>query len=136
MTRPKGAFRLEAFVTAFRSVLYPVTLRTSTTTRSLILVLLLALGAGTPPLASLENRPVVVSVPGGPNQVGRWAAPVRWPVVGIHAIALPTGEVLFYSYPDMGTGFSIPDVDEGSEAMLWNPEANTFRDVSWRRDVF
>ncbi len=57
------------------------------------------------------------------SEVGRWLAPQDWPVIAIHAMVLPTGEVLHYAYP--------PERDGGpSIAKVWNPATGSFRDVS------
>ena len=36
---------------------------------------------------------------GPPEQVGRWGTPFPIPVMGIHAAMLPTGKVMWFSYP-------------------------------------
>jgi hypothetical protein len=41
-------------------------------------------------------RPAVVGAVDDPALVGRWDAPLQWPVVAVHAIVLHTGKVLFY----------------------------------------
>lgn len=63
----------------------------------------------------------------GPDVVGHWDAPREWPVVGIHAVLLPTGKVLHYSYPQAG---------QGSAAWVWDPVADALTDVSLDRDIF
>ena len=34
--------------------------------------------------------------------LGEWSAPVHWDVIGVHAVALHTGKVLHFSYPEKG----------------------------------
>lgn len=67
-----------------------------------------------------------------PREVGRWQAPVRWPVMGIHAAVLPTGEVLHFSYP--GDAFQLGG--SASPARVWDPGSGTFQNVTWRLDLF
>ncbi|GEM_PF-6255376 len=56
-----------------------------------------------------------------PSVEGEWTTPQTWPVVAVHAVVLPTGKVLHYSYPKDGSG---------SEAWLWDPATNAFTEVS------
>lgn len=87
----------------------------------------LRLAAATP--ATAMARPVRLPVDDlPPSEVGQWSSPREWPLVAIHAALLPTGEVLAYSYPDDRPGHSA--------ALLWDPDTDTFRDVSLDRDVF
>ena len=65
----------------------------------------------------------------GPAQVGQWTAPFNIGVKGIHSQVLQGGKVLLWSYP-VGTA--------GSSAVLLNPSARTFTDVSmsYQQDAF
>ena len=82
------------------------------------LALGLALGLGAVGLALGALSP---SAAAQPSSQGQWTNPLPWPVVGIHAVMLPTGKVLHYSYPEDGSG---------SEAWLWDPVTDTFTEVS------
>src|SRR5262249_9734966 len=53
--------------------------------------------------------------PATPSQVGQWSQVYNWPIVAVHAILLPTGNVLAW------TDYTI---NEG--AQLWRPATNTF----------
>lgn len=67
------------------------------------------------------------------REVGRWLAPRSWPVIGIHAAVLPTGEVLHYAYPGAAR---LSPLAPGSPATLWDPVDGSFVQTSWRTDVF
>ena len=58
------------------------------------------LGAGselsTPASAGARVSPMLA---GPPDQVGQWGAPFPIPIFGIHAVMLPTGKVMWWSYP-------------------------------------
>ncbi len=41
-----------------------------------------------------DHVPISVEVNRPPEEVGRWLDPMSWPVVGIHAAVLRTGEIL------------------------------------------
>jgi hypothetical protein len=60
---------------------------------------------------------------GDPARVGRWDTPRAWPIVGIHAAVLPTGEVMHLTYFEEAT-----ELD--TAATVWNPSSGQFRDVS------
>ena len=51
---------------------------------------------------------------GPPDQVGQWAAPFNIPIFGINAVMLPTGKVMWWSYP-FGSRINT------SQAWLWDP---------------
>jgi galactose oxidase-like protein/Big-like domain-containing protein len=53
---------------------------------------------------------------GAPEDVGQWEA-AKWnlPIVAIHAALLPTGKIMFFSYP------TYPDRPNNAEAYLWDP---------------
>ena len=67
-----------------------------------------------------DEVPISVEVNRPPEEVGRWLPPMSWPVHGVHAAVLRTGEVLHYHT----TLASQP-------ASVWNPVTGTFREVSW-----
>src|SRR5262245_8230672 len=52
-----------------------------------------------------------------PAQVGEWEGPLPWPIVSIHMMLLPTGQVLT---------FDGPPEDGGLSARLWNPATGQF----------
>jgi hypothetical protein len=60
---------------------------------------------------------------GDPARVGRWDSPRPWPIVGIHAAVLPTGDVMHLTYMEVET-------EVETAATTWNPETNRFQDVS------
>ena len=64
-----------------------------------------------------------------PAAVGEWAAPFTTPAKGIHATVLPTGKVLWFSYP-------VAEV--GSDVWLWDPQtgSTTNASLTTQRDVF
>lgn len=65
------------------------------------------------------------------SQVGRWAEAQAWPVLAIHAIVLPTGEVLNYSYHDFF------QEHPGSEGVVYKPDKGNFRlPFVFERDFF
>ena len=81
-----------------------------------------------PAVASEVTRAPAASA-ADPAVVGEWTAPLTVPAKGIHASVLPTGEVLWFSYP----------VDEvGSDVWLWDPQNGSTTNVSLttQRDVF
>ncbi|MFN0149769.1 MAG: galactose oxidase-like domain-containing protein [bacterium] len=87
---------------------------------------------------------------------GQWSGPLAWPVIAIHAAVLPTGDVLYYSYPndyimpphgdhDHGIGpgklaKAPPDarsgVNSGSAAMVWDPATSAFNNTFVPLDLF
>ncbi len=58
-------------------------------------------------------------VDGAPEDVGAWetteTTKTKLPIVAIHAALLPTGKILFFSYP------TYPNRPNNAEAYLWNP---------------
>ena len=59
-------------------------------------------------------------VAGDPSVVGAWSDPYHIDVTGIHAVLLPTGKVLFFSY---GTA------ENSSIGTLWDPATHTGRSI-------
>ena len=61
---------------------------------------------------------------GPPEQDGRWSAPFDIPVMAIHSALLPTGKVMWFSYPKNPAprhgGSGVVDPNE-SRAWLWDP---------------
>ncbi|MGZ4603860.1 MAG: BACON domain-containing protein, partial [Kineosporiaceae bacterium] len=61
-----------------------------------------------------------------PDQVGQWSAPVSWPLVAVHMILQPTGNVLA--------------IDAWSDApntqRIWNPSSGTFVPVPYAANLF
>jgi len=72
--------------------------------------------AGTTPLVKAN----AVTAQADPAEAGRWEGPFDWPLVAIHMILLPTGEVLMWDGP--------PE-DGGGSARLWNPATGAFTSV-------
>jgi Domain of unknown function (DUF1929) len=62
---------------------------------------------------------------GPPEQVGRWSAPFSIPIFGIHAVMLPTGKVMWWSYPDP---FG-PDRRNTAQAWLWDLRSGSFKRI-------
>ena len=58
--------------------------------------------------ASAGLRPVT----GDPTRVGRWGAAFSIPVMAVHGAVLPTGKVLWFSYPRKPTGSTTPGQDD------------------------
>ncbi len=54
-----------------------------------------------------------------PSDVGRWNAPFSAPITATHAVMLPTGKVMWWSYPN---GFKATNT---SQAWLWDPVTGT-----------
>ena len=82
-----------------------------------------------PARAASEASGAPASSAADPAVVGEWTAPLTIPAKGIHASVLPTGEVLWFSYP-------VAEV--GSDAWLWDPKTGSTTNVSLanQRDVF
>jgi len=65
-----------------------------------------------------------VSLP--PSVGGRWRAPFRIPVIGINAIMLPTGKVMWFAYPVLANPqFGDPNAPNTAMAWLWDPAKGT-----------
>ena len=69
----------------------------------------------------------VVPVRGNLGSVGRWSPPRDWPVIAIHAALMADGRVVHYSYPYH---------NDGSDAVIWDPVADTFTDIDISQDIF
>ncbi|HEY9226531.1 MAG TPA: LamG-like jellyroll fold domain-containing protein, partial [Gemmatimonadaceae bacterium] len=59
----------------------------------------------------------VTVIASNPSVVGQWAPPFAWPLVGLHAALLKTGEVLSWEYDGAGGPY------------LWNPTTGQFTAV-------
>lgn len=72
------------------------------------------------------SSPVSVTVEqtSGAAQVGQWTGVLPWPLVAVHAILLPTGEVLAWDHAG------------GSTAHLWNPVTGAFTSVPNSDNLF
>ena len=76
---------------------------------------------GAPERSSVRTAAAAV---GDPAEVGRWGVPFGIPVMAVHAAVLPTGKVLWFSYPQNpaprhgGLGPAAPNT---AQAWLWNP---------------
>ncbi len=69
-----------------------------------------------------------VHVTGAPDEVGEWSDLRNWPVIAIHAAALPDGRVLHYAYPDAGAPNTL--------ARAWDPVTDTFEAIPTDSDLF
>ena len=61
---------------------------------------------------------------GDPADVGRWTAPFPIPVMAVHAAVLPTGKVMWFSYPknpNVRHGGDGPASPNTAQAWLWDP---------------
>ena len=61
---------------------------------------------------------------GDPADVGRWTAAFPIPVMAVHAAVLPTGKVMWFSYPknpSVRHGGDGPASPNTAQAWLWNP---------------
>ncbi len=74
------------------------------------------------------GEPIWVAVNAPASEVGRWAPPMPWPVMAIHAAVLPTGEVMHYSYPPERDG-------RPSLAEVWDSTTGQFRTESLDLEV-
>jgi Domain of unknown function (DUF1929)/Bacterial Ig domain len=67
-----------------------------------------------PRLAAVADAQVAGE--GEPDEVGQWeTTKTPFPIVAIHAALLPTGKVMFFSYP------TYPNRPNNAEAYLWDP---------------
>jgi hypothetical protein len=63
-----------------------------------------------------------VAAPPDPATSGEWAAPFAIPVMGINAVMLPTGKVMWWSYPrNPSQDVGDPNAPNTAQAWLWNP---------------
>ena len=70
------------------------------------------------------------------EQVGRWGMPFPIPVMGIHAAMLPTGKVMWFSYPqNPSRGAGSGTAPNTAQAWLWDPATGATKRVDpplWR----
>ena len=59
---------------------------------------------------------------GAPRDVGSWTAPAALPIVAVHAVLLPTGKILLFTYDPASNGTQ-------GFAAVWDPETGTSRRV-------
>lgn len=89
--------------------------------------------AATATQAPRTQNEVVAAVAGPPAQVGQWAAPFPIPVMAIHAALLPTGKVLWFSYPTNPSPRHNPGGYQAaaneSQAWLWDPATGATKRV-------
>ncbi|MBA2637449.1 MAG: hypothetical protein H0U79_04375, partial [Solirubrobacterales bacterium] len=84
--------------------------------------------AGRRRIAMAQRATKTRRVEGNPADVGQWGGPVKFiaeasGAVGINAVMLPTGKVLWFSYST-----ALGDKDVG-RAVLWNPADQSFKVV-------
>jgi hypothetical protein len=65
-------------------------------------------------IGTSSNIGITVTGP-SPAQVGQWSAVMPWPIVAVHAMLLPTGNVLAWT-----------DYTDNAGAQIWRPSTNTF----------
>ncbi len=94
-----------------------------------------AAGAGEVRLIHGDDRPPT-RVKGPASRVGVWQAPSSWPVAGIHAFVLPTGDVLHYAYSAAEGEPEERRYLDGSHAVVWSPKGGSFFDVSFDGTAF
>lgn len=122
---------------------------------SLLLAAVLAMRANAAeralPAAVVDRAPEPA---GALDELGQWTGPLAWPVIAIHAAVLPSGNVLYYSYPsdyvmpphgdhEGGAGDLAKSprgergvVASGSAAMVWEPASGAFNNTFIPLDVF
>jgi hypothetical protein len=61
-----------------------------------------------------------------PDAVGQWSPPQSWPLVTVHAVLLPTGNVLAFD------GFAAAP----NSQRVWNPTTNAFVPVPYAVNIF
>lgn len=68
--------------------------------------------------------------------VGRWTRRFKIPVIGINALMLPTGKVMWFAYPtNPNPRFGDPSAPNTAQAWLWNPAGGKFKRIDpplWR----
>ena len=85
-----------------------------------------------------RRRPVARAAAEGPADVGAWTtAPFQIPVMAIHAAMLPTGKVMWFSYPRKIRAVAppVPAAPNTAQAWLWDPETGQTKRVDpplWR----
>ncbi|MGY8903512.1 MAG: galactose oxidase-like domain-containing protein [Burkholderiales bacterium] len=60
---------------------------------------------------------------GDPATMGRWSDPFIIPVVGVTAVLLHTGNVMFWSYDPVN--YFLPDVPQNGVGFIWNPKTRS-----------
>jgi hypothetical protein len=72
------------------------------------------------------SAPVSVAVVAATtDRVGQWSSVSNWPLVAIHAILLPTGNVLAFD-----------GADQNGAAYIWNPTTNSFTSRNAADNIF
>ena len=80
-------------------------------------------------LASLTgSSPAVAQVSVDPLIMGRWSAPFVIPVVGVTAVLLHTGNVMFWSYDPVD--YHNPNNSKNGVAFIWNPTTRQGRNIA------
>jgi hypothetical protein len=65
-----------------------------------------------------------------PAVAGRWGAPFPIPVMGIHSALLPTGKVLWWSYPiNPNRPYGDPSYPNTAQAWLWDPASGATKRI-------
>ena len=65
-----------------------------------------------------------------PAVSGRWSAPFSIPAMGIHAALLPTGKVMWWSYPvNPNPPYGDPSYPNTAQAWLWDPASGATKRV-------
>lgn len=65
---------------------------------------------------------LAIAATGSEETVGKWSAPLSWPVIAVHLNLLPNGKVLFWG--------------EVGEPYVWDPAANSFTMVPVATELF
>ena len=87
-----------------------------------------ALTRETQAATAADARAAALAVPGAPEDVGTWSAPVDWPVVGVHVALLPDGKVLAYDSVGDHATETYP-VHDHTRATVWDPATGAHTDV-------
>ena len=79
-------------------------------------------------MAAVQPEALALAAAQPASSVGRWSAPFNIPVVGITAVLLNTGKVLFWSYnpPD----YQNPDASNTGLAYIWDPVKRTGHSIT------
>lgn len=67
-------------------------------------------------IAAVLSAPLALRAQSDPSQIGQWTAVKNWPYRPIHAIVLPNGKVMFFSY-----------YLEAVTPYLWDPATDTLK---------
>ena len=71
---------------------------------------------------SASTRAITPTASGNPALDGRWGPSFKIPVIAVHAVMLPTGKVMWFSYPrNAARDVGDPNAPNTAQAWLWDP---------------